>query len=186
MHDNLRQLGIVFILYAADTGKDQFPWEASKDLIDTAESDMKARATDQIAPLVGAGYFKTNLYSARFLVCPTDKTRIVCSNFSAFNDSNLSYFVSLDASIKATTNITATILSGDRHLSVSNQPIKPGLLMVREPLRMGWTREMHDKTKSSPMGVIVFGDGHGEIVPDKKLPTVFQRQSLSTNRLLLP
>ena len=91
-------------------------------------------------------------------------------------DTNISYFVGLDASL----NNPNSILAGDRNLQADGEPIKHGLFNVTPNLSLSWSQELHRHHQ----GNILFADGHVEF---SKQPTaVFQRQGLATNRLAIP
>jgi hypothetical protein len=89
-------------------------------------------------------------------------------------------------SLKSPLSPSSTILAGDRHLSLNNQAVKAGLFETTNSTALGWTTELHNNKKNTPLGVLVFADGHGEVVKSAKLPEVFKRQTIATNRLAIP
>lgn len=171
--NNLREIGIGFWMYQGDHGK--FSWQ-----ITTNKAEAELVTSD-----IAADYFlKLSPYLPlpRFFVCPTDKARLIGNtNFFGFNNTNLSYFLGLDA----TTNNPSVILSGDRHLAFNNQAATPGLLFVTNNTAIRWTKELHP-IKDQTRGVLLFVDGHCEVVQDYKLPQAFKKQALATNRLVIP
>jgi hypothetical protein len=106
----------------------------------------------------------------------------VATNNAQLHNQNVSYFVELDAS----TNNAASILTGDRHLEANSRPVKPGLLIYSNGINMNWTRELHGKVSTAPIGVLSFVDGHAEVVRGINLNSIFQRQGSITNRLAIP
>lgn len=122
------------------------------------------------------------------LICPTDKARqATAANYSSFSSTNLSYFASLHASLALTSNPSVLILAGDRHLAFNEQPVKPGLFSVTNPAAMSWTKELHHlKNAAQTLGVLVFSDGHAEVVMTPRLAEKFQAQAIATNRLAIP
>ena len=177
---NLRQLSIGYIIWA-DANTNQFPWEVSTNFGGTLELIEQRNAPSHFLPIT-----TDFLKSARVFVCPTDKSRREATNVITLQNSNLSYFVSLSASLKSP-RPSYTILAGDRHLSLNNQAVHPGLFETTNSVALAWTTELHNnKKKNAPLGVFVFADGHGEIVKSTKLAEVFQRQSIATNRLAIP
>jgi len=127
-------------------------------------------------------YSTTNYGLKRdLLICPSDTSRrdsiFLKKSFSEVTDTNISYFVSLDASL----NNTNSILAGDRHLQAGGEPIKPGLFTVSPNLTLSWTKELHP---SFQKGNVLFTDGHVEFV--KKLNFTVQSQPPATNRLAIP
>jgi prepilin-type processing-associated H-X9-DG protein len=114
------------------------------------------------------------------LVCLSDANKYYSidlkSSIADVADTNISYFVGVDASL----NNPNSILAGDRHLQADGEPIKRGLFNVTSNLSLSWSQELHRHHQ----GNILFADGHVEF---SKQPTaVFQRQGLATNRLAVP
>jgi prepilin-type N-terminal cleavage/methylation domain-containing protein len=179
---NLRQISIGFMIYAEDH-RDAFPWQTSPTNSESQMLNLGLTAADYFASL-------TNYQrQPKIYLCPTDERGIVApTNFHGFSDSNLSYFVSLNASINlVSTNITNLLLSGDRHLSWNTSQAKPGLLLVTNFSAMSWTKELHwVKNQKETVGVLAFVDGHVESVQAGKLPAAFQRQGIKTNQLVIP
>ena len=144
----------------------------------------KGGTLDYAANGVAAKHFQVlsnyNL-KPKHLVCPTDRTRVEAASFAALDNSNLSYFVNLDA----TNNSGQVILNGDRHLQVNGQPVEPGLLSPGLNASIQWTRELHSKSATVPLGVLSFADGHAERVKER-LTAYFARQHQVTNRFAIP
>ena len=172
---NLRQVSLGFLLYLSDYG-DHFSWQISTNRGGTEELIPNGVATEHFLKLTNY------LRQPAVFLCPTEKSRFAADGFTNFSNTNLSYFIPLDAR----TNSPFAILTGDRHLSVGNQPVKPGLFFVTDSAAPGWTRELHDFKNSSVRGNLAFADGHVEIIKVENLPGVFQRQALATNRLVIP
>src|SRR6185437_8608040 len=74
------------------------------------------------------------------LFCPaeTDRHRFRATNFVWLNNSNINYFIGVDAN----ENNPQLILSGDRNLT-NGTPIKNGILELTSNQLVGWTAEMH-------------------------------------------
>jgi len=103
------------------------------------------------------------------------------TNYDALSDTNISYFLSLDAA-RALTN---AILAGDRNLEVAGAAVKPRLLALTTNMSVGWSAEMHSKVSGQPRGNLLFVDGHVEIVHTNFLRAI-QGQGMGTNRLVFP
>lgn len=176
---NLRQVTIGYIIWA-DANTNQLPWEVSTNSGGTLELVEQGNAAAHFGPITAT------LPNPRLFVCPTEKFRHAATNFTSFGNSNLSYFISMTASLKSSPSPAFTILAGDRHLSLNNQAVKPGLFEATNFAALGWTTELHNNTKNIAPGVIAFADGHCEIVKSNRLAEVFQRQSIATNRLVIP
>lgn len=113
------------------------------------------------------------------LICPTEKERRAVTNFSDLTETNLSYFLNIDVTLS---NKPATsILAGDRNLRADGRPVPPGPFVLTTSRDMNWTRELHPYG-----GNIAFADGHVEVCRRNDLNSLVQRQSIATNRLLVP
>ncbi len=179
---NQKQIGLGLIMYSSDYGC--FPWGAATNFEGATEIIARDTAADYLVTV------KNYLPQPRLFVCPTDPQRKpAATNFAEFSNSNLSYFVSLDAAraLLATSGPVAFILTGDRHLASDQRPVPPGRFSVTNAAVMTWTRELHYvKDAMQPSGVLVFADGHAEAVQGPRLPQMFQAQALTTNQLVIP
>ncbi|MEK7780168.1 MAG: prepilin-type N-terminal cleavage/methylation domain-containing protein [Verrucomicrobiota bacterium] len=171
---NLKQIGLGYNLWAGAKGN-LFPWEVSTNAGGTLELIPQGNAADHFLPL-------SNLVvQARVLFCPSDRAvRQQTDSYLGFSNTNLSYFVSLEARLASPVSSSDLILAGDRHLSVSNQMVNPGLFVTTNNAALGW------KGFHPARGLLVFVDGHAEVIKKEKLPAVFQRQTIATNRLVIP
>lgn len=172
---NLRQTSLGFAMWSEDNGGAR-PWQVSTNQGGTKELISKGRTADHFLAL--SNYQKV----ARVFFCPADPARQSANNYSNFGNSNLSYFLGLDA----ITNSGLAVLTGDRHLQLNRQPVTPGLLVVSNRAAFGWTKELHARTFQSAVGNLSFADGHVEHVRATRLSRYFQRSALVTNRLVIP
>jgi prepilin-type N-terminal cleavage/methylation domain-containing protein len=175
---NLRQVALGYILWAS-ANANLYPWEVSTNAGGSMELIASGNAVDHLQPL--AAYLK----NPALLSCPADRGRSAVNSYVGLNNSNLSYFVSLDAKMTTTLKPSFLILAGDRHLTYSNQPIAPGLFVATNFTALGWQSGFHGNSNQAG-GTLAFADGHCEFVRAEKLPAIFQRQGLTTNRLVLP
>jgi len=176
--NNLQQTGLGFVMWSDDHGV-SWPWQVSTNKGGTRELIPNGRAADHFLAL------SNYLQHPRILVCPTDPARHATNNFSGCGYQNLSYFAGLDA-IAGSSNSSLSILGGDRHLQVDGQPVKSGLLVVSNRAPLGWTKELHAQSPQSPVGNLLFADGHVEQVRAVRLSRQFQRPAPVTNRLVIP
>lgn len=116
--------------------------------------------------------------------CPSDWLRLPAQHGQPITRTNVSYFISLDAS--PTNSPTYTILTGDRHLSLNAKPIGPGLFSLTTNQTLEWSAELHSANKKPTGGAFSFADGHAEWVSRKSLSQAVARQSMPTNRLAIP
>jgi len=118
------------------------------------------------------------LGSPTILVCPADPARTPCTNFNfGFGDSNLSYFVSLDAM----DTYPQMFLAGDRNLAVAQRPLTNGLLTLTTNMPLGWTKAIHGSC-----GNILLSDGSVQFWDSSRLCQANGYQGWATNRLVIP
>lgn len=152
-----------------------FPWEISSTNAGTKEFAEAGYAAPNFRIL--SDYLKT----PTVFVCPTDKSKTVATNVEALKNGNLSYFMGIDVG----TNVALSILTGDRHLEMNGQPVKPGLTVYNSNSKMNWTRNLHS-TGKFPNGVVSFLDGHCERLWGTSTDFAFQRQGMAAQRLIVP
>jgi prepilin-type processing-associated H-X9-DG protein len=116
------------------------------------------------------------LSTPKILLCPaeSDGRRSAASNFTAFNNLNVSYFAGL---VSNETN-SRTLLAGDRNIT-NGSPVKNGLMELTASQPGGWTSEMHKRE-----GNVAFADGSVASIANINL----QREAAAgaTNRLQMP
>ena len=169
---NLRQIGIVYFMWADDHGG-KFPAQIPSVEKGSMEMISSGYACLQFRPLLA--YMPRNM---KVFVCPADKTKFAATNYNSLREDNVSYFANVDAT---TNNPANTILAGDRNLSANSQLVKPGVFILTTNFDMNWTYEIHLKG-----GNLAFADSHVEWVNTTQLNSVVQRQLLATNRLVVP
>lgn len=135
----------------------------------------------------GVNCYTNHGIEIRNLICPSDVERrkafYSVTNISELADTNISYFVGLDSSLKN----SKTILAGDRNLQIDNRPAKPGLLTINANSSVSWTTDLHfSKSASHSGGNILFADGHVEFLKPTALDSAFHEENLATNRLAIP
>jgi prepilin-type N-terminal cleavage/methylation domain-containing protein len=154
---NLTMIGLSFKTWALDNS-DRFPME-------THAEQGSAEAFRYFQMMSNA------LANPRILICPADGRKPAKDMAGDFSNSNLSYFVGLDA---RDTNPHMFLL-GDRNLT--NGPLPPNrILVLNTNFPVGWTREMHHY-----QGNIVLSDGSVQQFSSAALST-----ALGNNRLAMP
>jgi len=130
-----------------------------------------------------AAYFSVmsnEIASLLLLTCPAEGEKEVYTwtPFSSLNNSNISYFVGLNAD-KAHPR---AFLSGDDNFAIGGIPVKSGLLTFLSDAPISWTPERHQGC-----GNILFADGSFTIpaVDNSKLTNIVYDTRM-TNRLMLP
>jgi len=175
--NNLGQIGVGLHAFATDHG-DHFPPQVS--VGNGGSMEFIGRGSP-------AAHFQTlsNEMRLKVWICPTDEIKKPANNYAAFDDRNLSYFLSMDAA-PTNTQPQFIILAGDRHLEVAGQPVRPGLFTFSSNTPVSWTRELHRDASQSRGGVVLFVDGHVEFLKHDRVVAAVKGQGLGTNRLAVP
>lgn len=169
--NNLKQTGLAFRIWEGDNG-DRYPM---------AVPGTNGGAMDF---LNGPNEFRTfqvmsnELSTPRVLSCPqeTDKDRFLATNFDFFCNSNVSYFIGVDA---CETN-PLMILSGDHNIT-DETLLKNGVLTLTTNRPARWTAEVHNK-----VGNICLADGSVQQENSAGLQGQIAETGVATNRLLMP
>lgn len=116
------------------------------------------------------------------LHCPADDNTTPTRVFDAtFSRSNISYFISLDAS----EDYPQMILSGDDNLLVNGSPVQPGILSIPTNATVAWTSERHINA-----GNIGLADGSAMQVTTAGLQLAMSNSATATtntyNRFAIP
>jgi prepilin-type N-terminal cleavage/methylation domain-containing protein/prepilin-type processing-associated H-X9-DG protein len=149
---NLHQQGIAFQAFTHDHN-DKFPMAVPLGEGGSQEFVQNGRAAG------GEFYFSyrhfqalgNELSSPVVLVCPAD-TRLPATDFAALQNSNVSYFIGVNAEFSR----PDSLLAGDRNLTANSVP-NPSILRGEADNRLRWTWEMH-RSK----GNVLFAGGQVE------------------------
>jgi prepilin-type N-terminal cleavage/methylation domain-containing protein len=172
---NQKQIALGLIMFKDDHAG-EYPWQDSA----TNGGSAEFTSSGQVSPhfRVLSAYFGKQ---ARIFVCPTDKSRQEAASCLQLQETNISYFINLDA-----LSNSASILTGDRHLEADGKAVNPGLFVYSNNAVLNWTRELHGKVQNGPIGGLSFADGHAQFMRVKDLNSNFRNQPLVTNRLVIP
>jgi len=169
---NLKQVGLAFRTWAIDHSLKR-PMQVPA----AAGGTEELAATGQV--FVHLRVMSNELATPKILVCPQDKAKTAAGDFGPkFTDTNVSYFVSIDAD----ENTPQMFGAGDRNLAFQGQPINPGLftLTTNNP-SLSWTKAIH-----YPCGNIGLADGSVQSFGADRLAEAVQYQGAATNRLAIP
>ena len=169
--NNLKQVSLAYRLWANDHD-DSFPMAVSTNRGGTLEV---AGTRDVFRHLQA---ISNELNSPRILVCPRDIARVRATSFSdgSFGNSNLSYFVNLDA-VEAYPQM---ILTGDRNITGGTR-MNRSLLWLRTNSPAGWTRSLHTNC-----GNVGLADGSVQQVTTAGLRRQLQAVTNQFIRLAMP
>lgn len=166
--NNLKQVGLAYRVWEGDHG-DKYPM---------FESVTNGGSMEFITGTNAWRHFQVmsnELSTPKVLICPADD-RSGATNFTWLNNSNLSFFVGIDA----TETNPAAMLSGDRNIT-NGTPIKNGLLELTAAKRAAWTSAIHKS-----VGNIALSDGSVQQVSVAGLQTTVANTGFATNRLQMP
>lgn len=165
-YNYLRSIGVACRLWATDNG-DRFPPRVSTNEGGSMEYGSSAYDHWYVA--------RNELGTPRVLLCPQD-TRSWATNFASARNTNLSYFISLDA----TEYRSEMILAGDRNLTLDGAQTAPGLVALTNGQTLSWDQELH-----GGRGNLLFTDGRAVSVSRLWLTTNHLATNL-VNRLAVP
>ncbi len=140
--NNLKQVGLAFRVWALDN-QDLLPMQVSV----TNGGTMELVASGVVSPHFEV--MSNELSTPRILFCPADEKRTNATIFVGLRDTNVSYFVNMDAK----SGDGSRLLCGDRTLTNRAGP-GGGLVPLTAADTIGWTKEMHQGK-----GNLGFGDG---------------------------
>jgi hypothetical protein len=170
--NNLKQVGLASILWEQDHGDkfpDKFPWEIAETNGGTMEITSGPNLWRHFQVI------SNELSTPHILVCPSDKSRVTATNFAFFNNSNISYFLNLDA----TRTNSEDFVSGDRNIT-NGTVIENGILTLTPNHTAGWDNGMHKQFNN-----ILAADGSVLETGTTGLREAITRGA-TTNRLLMP
>jgi prepilin-type N-terminal cleavage/methylation domain-containing protein/prepilin-type processing-associated H-X9-DG protein len=166
---NLKQIGLSFRIFANDHN-DTFPMGVSTN---------KGGSLEYLTTNEMFRHFQVmsnELSTPVILICPTD-TRKAVKSFSVLSNTNVSYFVGVDANDK----FPQSLLAGDRNLMTNGGPVGSGLLELKTNQTVGWTAAMHNGR-----GNAALGDGSVSGFTPALLREQVIHSGLESNRLLIP
>ena len=172
--NNLKQVALSFRISAVDNN-DSFPMQIA---------DEKGGAKDSLARGEVFRVFlamSNELSVPRTVLCPDDP-RKAATNWASLSNSNISYFVGLDA----TNTRPNMILLGDRDLAENGQLLS-GTVNLTTNRPVAWHKLLHKEG-----GNLLFADGSVQLTATLKFPGALTlRQQLAntgdaTNRVLFP
>ena len=168
--NNLKQIGLEFRTWAIDNN-DHFPMRESV----TNGGTMELISSGLVFPHFRV--MSNELSTPKILVCPNDENRTYVTSFkSVLADTNLSYFVNVDA----VEGNGSSLLCGDRNLN-NKAPAGSRFVCLSSTSVIGWTREIHRKK-----GYLCFADGSVQGYLNGAAASAARLPSGVTNRLAVP
>src|ERR1051325_2523528 len=142
---HLKQVGLAYRIWSNDHG-DQFPFASTN-----ADSSLAFANSPQV--FRHYALMSNELNTPKILVCLVDQKRTAATDFGTLSNTNLSYFVGLDAREDSPNSL----LSGDRN--ITGGTLSNGFLRIftSASTNAGWTTELHNQA-----GNIGLGDGSAQ------------------------
>jgi hypothetical protein len=165
---NLKQIGIAFRMWSNDH-QEQFPMAVPVSLggsLGVADSNVFQHFLT----------VSNELNSPKILACPEDLDRKRASTWTNFSNSNLSYFVGLDANEQA----PASILTGDRNIC-GGTAVNEYLMVFTNWSQAGFTGSIHKEA-----GNICLADGSASQWTSAGLVKAFENANMPSMRFAIP
>lgn len=169
--NNLKQVGLSTLVWEGDN-YDKYPTAVSATNGGAMEFTTGPNAWRNFQVM------SNELSTPKVVICPdeTDRFRFTATNFTYFNNSNISFFVGVDAN----ETLPQALLYGDRNLT-NGMPLNKAILEVTTNRPTGWTSEMHRW-----FGNLCFADGSVLRASNVDLRMLIAKTGLATNRLQMP
>jgi prepilin-type N-terminal cleavage/methylation domain-containing protein len=168
--NNLKQIGLATRVWEGDHGE-KYPWSIPGTNGGTMEFVTGPNEWRHFQVM------SNELSTPKLVLCPADASRAeAATNFNFFSNSNLSFFIGLDAS----NSDPQSLLSGDRNIT-NGIPIRNGILELTTNNPAGWTADMHNK-----VGNILLSDGSVQQVSQTGLRQTVANSGTVTNHLQMP
>ncbi len=168
----LKQIGTAHRLWAGGAGSTNDAYPAL--LSTNAGGALELAAQGKVWPVFQL--LSNELNTPFVLICPADNRR-VAANFSVLRNTNLSYFIGLDADETQPNQL----LAGDRNLEVAGHPLAAGVANLTTNQPVGWTDSQHRRC-----GNVGLADGSVQQFSNERLREFLVEQGLATNRLVIP
>ncbi len=165
---HLKQVGLAFRIYANDNF-DRYPMSIEADDPGVREDAFSGRMFRVFQVL------SNELSVPKTVICPAD-TRVAATNWSVLQNSNISYFVGLDAH-DTKPNM---MLTGDRNLALDGRLLSGAVRSGTNSL-VAWTKDQHREN-----GNIGLADGSVQQVTTALLRQQLKNSGDATNLLVFP
>ena len=175
---NLRILGTAFRLWGDDNG-DHYPMH----LVGNPNCPQLKPTTSwkgQLMDYADASlYFQAisnELNTPKLVACPSDD-RQPATNFASLVNSNVSYFVGLDANEE----MPKMLLAGDHNVVIKGITVSSGFLGITNTNAVGWSKKIHNLSVN-----VTMADGSAQKLSVEQLEQAIGETGTNVNRLVFP
>jgi competence protein ComGC len=167
---NLKEINLAYRIWEGDH-TNLYPMSVSTNFGGTSEDSQPDEIFRQFQVL------SNEFGTPKILICPAD-TRQAAKDFGrSFNNTNISYFINLDA----TEDDPQMMFSGDDHFEIGGVRVKSGVLNIPANTPVSWGTARHKM-----IGNVAITDGSVQGIGDADLSRVMQSSGFMTNRILIP
>jgi len=166
---NLKSVGLAFKMWEIDNN-DRFPFH-----VPLTEGGAMEAANNGNLPFVFE-VMSNEVSTPKILICPADVSRVAATNFLTLRNTNISYFVGLDA----TNTAPSAFLLGDHNIT-NAAGLNNGVFLADINDSAGWTVALHKNC-----GNIGLADGSVQQLSTARLRQAIANTGFQTNRLLMP
>ena len=166
---NLKQVGLAYRVWEGDNG-DHYPMRGFTNELGVSEVPKPSNMFRYFQVM------SNELSDPRVIICPADN-RSAATNFKVLSNTNLSYFVGLDADETQPT----MLLGGDRNLVFNGIAVRPGVLTLLTTNQVEWSGTIHKQG-----GNVLMADGSVQEVTDSNLQSLLVNSGTNVNRLAVP
>jgi prepilin-type processing-associated H-X9-DG protein len=178
--NNLKAIGIAFRTWEGDHN-DKYPMQVSTNAGGSMEWNSGNYAYRHFQVM------SNELNNPIIMLCPKDDRRPppatalpdggLVIGFSNISNTNISYFVSLDAD----ETFPAMMLAGDRNLVTNGVPVIPGMVVIPPNTTVSWSSKMHNGE-----GNLLLADGSVQFARSAGLKGFVQVSGTNQIRLAVP
>ena len=152
-------------LFSSNEHRNPSTWQIQSNLAETNFSELLRK------------YFAgTNQVNPRIFACPAD-TRKPATNLAVITRTNVSYFISLNAS----ESLPQAFLAGDRNIMTNGVQVEPGIANLTAQSKVSWDGTMHRF-----QGHVLMGDGSIQLLGSTRLQDQWTNQGVSSITFAVP
>jgi prepilin-type processing-associated H-X9-DG protein len=173
---NLKEINLSFKIWEGDN-TNLYPMSVSTNFAGTLEYVATGQTFRHFQIM------SNELTTPKILICPADMRQPAKDFGATFGDTNISYFVGVDAIEPEPPQylFAQMFVCGDDNFAISGVPVNSGLLELSTNAPIAWTAARHKFA-----GNIGLADGSVQQLSQNGLRQAVQQTGVATNRLAIP